>query len=260
MPVALDNHTTTDNFADSVLGGGGEYSQGALIVANNPVAIQIDSGPGTGEFHTDNYPYVSPSIIPIQASAIGEKIFAVRFKSYTSGKPAQVAGWLLEKELAGLGPANAFTGTISSSGGVSPGQSSLQIQRNGTLIGTEPILDIVTTANSPVVLADDAANTRVTMAGQIEVVAGIVSAAGAVAGGVGFGVVRNGVGDYTVTYTSAFNVNPGLGLTLGPGIGFIVGGIFTLAQSTAGFHVNVRDSANNPQDNAFSFTAVARIS
>lgn len=130
MPASLTNTTVTTNLKDTVLGGSGMYGSGILIIGNNPVQIEVTSGPEIGVLHTELYPYVAPSIIPLVIGAPRpggkpEYINQIRIAAFNASltPSPQVAGWLLEPDLAGLGPANAFTGTISASGSISSGVS-----------------------------------------------------------------------------------------------------------------------------------------
>lgn len=129
MPATLPNTTTTDNYTDANaarLGGGSRFAQGSLLIANNPVAILITTGDEFGTTHDTEYPYVTPNAIPLIGGAPDPKdpskpyeyIIGVQIRSAIKGSPAQVSGWLIEPQLAGLGPGTAFTQNISPGGSV----------------------------------------------------------------------------------------------------------------------------------------------
>jgi hypothetical protein len=84
------------------------------------------------------------------------------------------------------------------------------------------------------------------------VIAGDVSSVGTVASGAGFTVVRNGVGNYTVTFTTPFAANPGVAVTALSGA-FRVCTINPISPNA--FTVNIVDAASNAQDTAFAFVA-----
>src|SRR5437773_2708761 len=119
MPATLGNTTTTDNYRDTRLGGGSLFASGTILVANNPVSLLLTVGRSFGEEHDVEFPYVNPSTIPLIAGQATpdqksdvEYIVGVQFKSAIVGKPAQVAGWLIEPQQAGLAPGTPFTQTI----------------------------------------------------------------------------------------------------------------------------------------------------
>jgi hypothetical protein len=172
MPVVLPNTTTTNDYKDVHLGGGGMYARGQLVIANNPVSLRITTAPEFGQERVTEYPYVTPTVIPLvsgvvfagkNSSPIPERIVGVEVKDASSGTHAQVSGWLIEAGLAGPDVGSPFTSSVSASGSVTPGLSALQFQKNGVLIGTEPILDFVDAAGFAWTMADDVANTRVTV-------------------------------------------------------------------------------------------------
>lgn len=164
MPSIAPNTTTTNSYVQ-LLGGSGEYAYGTLTIANNPVSLIIQHGT-RGNYSEDEYSYVTPSTLPLVGTT-DDRIVGVKIKSAIAGTPAQVSGWLIEPNVAGIQPGAAFTSQVAASGTVTPGQASVQIQKNGVLIGTEPIIDFVdsTAGQLPLAVADDAANTRVTVSG-----------------------------------------------------------------------------------------------
>lgn len=170
MPVSLSRKATTDQYQDTVLGGGNIYASGALLIANNPVSIIVQTGRAIGEVSEFEYPYVNPNAIPLvafpnpdSAGRDPDFLIGVKIKSAIPGTPAQVAGWLIEPNRAGLAPGTQFTGTISSTG---------QIVTGGALL------------------------------------TGTVNADGSIASGSGFTVTKNGTGDYTVNFNTAYSAPP----------------------------------------------------
>lgn len=117
MPATLSNTTTTLNLRDTQLGGGSIYASGNILVANNPCRINVISGRSLGEVRETLYPYVSPTTFPLVKGA-NEYIIAVQFADaiQDGAHHAQVSGWLIEPELAGLGAGNPFTAQVSSQG------------------------------------------------------------------------------------------------------------------------------------------------
>lgn len=87
---------------------------------------------------------------------------------------------------------------------------------------------------------------------------GQVNADGTIAGGTGdFSAVRNGAGDYSVTFTVAFTATPSCVPAAGATAAFIAAKLSAVSPpSTAGFRVLVfATSTNTATDGAFTFTA-----
>lgn len=153
MPNPLPNTPTTQNFRDTILSAGGPCQSGNILVANNPCQILVQSGPEQGQLRETLYPYIAPSIFPLAAGR-NEFIWSVAFADFIAGTHAQVSGWLVPDGLAGPLGGNPFTGTISSSGAVTPpvaaGQeiTYAEITANVTVSGTEPAPNTVVDSGS----------------------------------------------------------------------------------------------------------------
>lgn len=164
MPAVLSNTTTTDKYTDVELGGDRGYAFGSLTIANNPVSLLLRHGQ-RGQYSETEYPFVTPTTLPLVAAG-HDLLVGVQIKSAVAGSPAQVSGWLVEPDVAGIQPGAAFTSQVSAGGAVTPGQASVQVDKDGVVIGTEPILDLRDgIASLPGMLwavADNVANTKVT--------------------------------------------------------------------------------------------------
>jgi hypothetical protein len=116
------------------------YAQGALLVANNPVSILITTGDTFGQTRDTEYPYVTPNTLPLVSGTPDVKnpgknveyLVGVQVKSALVGIPAQVSGWLIEPQLAGLGLGTIFNSTVNPSGAVT-NPVTTQLQRVTTL-------------------------------------------------------------------------------------------------------------------------------
>lgn len=162
MSVFLPNTTTTGDYKGAVLGGDSTpYDRGQLLIANNPASVLVSRGKDRSSITEDEYPYVTPSLVPLVRGA-NEYIFGVKVKSAIAASPAQVSGYLVEPGVAGLGAGSAFTQQVAAGGGVTPGVSSVQIQKNNVLVGSEPIIDFLDPgAALGLTITDDPAGTRV---------------------------------------------------------------------------------------------------
>lgn len=164
MPSTLPNTTTTDKYVQ-VLGGSAIYDRGQFLIANNPVSLIVQRGPDKSTYTEDEYPYLTPTSFPFQRSA-KEYIVGVKVKSAIVGSPAQVSGFLLEPDVAGVGLGSAFLANVATGGGVTPGNASVQIDKDGALVGSEPALDFRTGIGAQpgmlMSIADDVVNTKVT--------------------------------------------------------------------------------------------------
>jgi hypothetical protein len=126
------------------------------VVANKAVFMRVwpQSKSGTIPAQTDEL-LVTPET-NIITDAMG-----VQFRSALAGVPAQVVAQLLEPGDPTFGSGTPFSSIISGSGGISPGVSAVQIQKNNVLIGQEPTLDLLDAAGLTWTVVDDPANTRV---------------------------------------------------------------------------------------------------
>lgn len=113
-------------------------------------------------------------------------------------------------------------------------------------------------------MADDRTDTLIRqlqgMLGGNRIVRGAVSSSGTIVSGAGFSVVKNGTGDYTVTFDVAFADVPACLVTAGASSGFLSAKhhAATLPSSTA-FRVLVFvTNTATATDGAFHFAAVGQ--
>lgn len=126
----------------------------SFTIANNPVAYQLGYLDKVGEIHWGEE---VPSN-PIDGGF--SNVAGIRFRSWTPGKPAIIVATLfLESDPTPLG-ATAFTASLTSSGGQTPGLSSVQVDHNGVAISTEPILNFVDTNSIPWLITDVPGSTQ----------------------------------------------------------------------------------------------------
>lgn len=173
--LTIPNLPTQDRYVDALtLGPVPTTRQIKYVVANRAVLMRVwpKLKSGTIPAQTDEL-LVTPETNVI-TDAIG-----VQFRSALPGVPAQVIAQLLEPGDPTFGSGTPFSATISGSGGISPGVSSVQVQVDGALIGTEPILDLLTGAGATLLGTDDPANTRtlVTVSGYAKLLGEVVLAA-----------------------------------------------------------------------------------
>lgn len=157
--LTIPNLPTQDKYVEALtLGPAPSARMIKYVVANKAVFMRVwpQSKSGTIPSQTDEL-LVTPETNVI-TDAMG-----VQFRSAIPGVPAQVVAQLLEPGDPTFGSGTPFSSTISSTGGISPGVSAVQIQKNGALIGTEPTVDFVDIAGARWAVADDPANTRVTV-------------------------------------------------------------------------------------------------
>lgn len=121
MPALLPNRTTTDNYSDCELGGDRGYAYGTLTIANNPVSVLLKHGI-RGAYSETEYEFVTPSTLPLVGIIGRDEIVGCQIKSAIpgGGSPAQVSGWLVEPNVAGLQPGSAYTSLVSASGAITP--------------------------------------------------------------------------------------------------------------------------------------------
>lgn len=86
-------------------------------------------------------------------------------------------------------------------------------------------------------------------------VTGSLDAAAGTLVGTGFGGVKNGTGDYSVTFTQAFPAAPVVVVTNTGTEQPWAQPIFTAGPSATGFRVNLRDTSNVSQNGSFQFVA-----
>lgn len=201
--LTIPNLPTQDRYVDALtLGPVPAARMIKYVVANKSVFARVwpQSKSGTIPAQTDEL-LITPET-NIITDAMG-----IQFRSAVAGVPAQVIAQLLEPGDPTLGSGTPFSSTISSTGGITPGTSSVQIQKDGNLIAAEPTLDFLTTGSMFGLIADDPANARVTV-GLPRVLMGLVSSAGGVVHGAGFTVTKLGTGNYQINFTAPFAAVP----------------------------------------------------
>lgn len=122
-------------------------------------------------------------------------------------------------------------------------------------------------ANTPARLGIGATNAVLTVVGGVPVwqapatltrITGQVTGAGGITAGTGFSVVRNGVGDYTVTFTSAFAAVP-IVIAQQTDTGHIWIAPVYSSILAGSFRVQLRDTTNTNFDGAFQFYATTVV-
>jgi hypothetical protein len=155
--LTIPNLPTQDRYVDALtLGPVAETVAIKYVVANKSVLARIwpKSKSGTILAQTDEL-LITPETNIITNTA------GIQFRSAVPGVPAQVIAQLLQPGDPLLGSGSPFSATISGGGGISPGVSAVQIQKDGALIATEPIIDFITNGILGWNVSDDGANTRV---------------------------------------------------------------------------------------------------
>lgn len=153
---------TSDKYTDACTLIEYQADQIGYAVANQPAFMQtLGQGKDVLEENWSPEFYRPPETNTLLRCA------GVRFRSAIPGKPATIVVQSITPADSAPGPGVPFTGTLSPSGSVTPGASSVQVQKDGVLVAQEPILDILTgklaTGGLLWDMADDAPNTRVTM-------------------------------------------------------------------------------------------------
>lgn len=160
--LTIPNLPTQDAYVEALtLGPAPTARMIKYVVANKAVFMRVwpQSKSGTIPAQTDEL-LVTPETNVI-TDAMG-----VQFRSAVPGVPAQVVAQLLEPGDPTFGSGTPFSSIISGSGGITPGASAVQIQKDGALIATEQAIDFLIANQVPrpglgLVAADDPANTRV---------------------------------------------------------------------------------------------------
>lgn len=156
--LTIPNVTTGNGYTDACTLEDANAIAATYVVANAAVVAQFRPKRTDGSLA----PY-GPELLlsPQSNNMVG--VAGMRFRSAVAGVPAQIIAAMYDRDDPLPGAATPFSQTISSSGAVTPGASAVQIQKDGALVGAEPILDFVTGLGLKIVAADDVANTRVTL-------------------------------------------------------------------------------------------------
>lgn len=157
--LAIANLPTQDWYVNALtLGPEPTARMIKYVVANKAVYMQVAVKSKSGTIQ----PWGDELLVTPETNIITDAQ-GVRFRSALPGVPAQVVAQLLEPGDPTIGSGTPFSATLSGSGGIQPGVSSVQVQKNGALVGTEPTLDFVDSASFLWAIADDVPNARVTV-------------------------------------------------------------------------------------------------
>lgn len=201
----VPNVATTDNYPAAGSGSGAELGpdpnalQLIYVVANAAVFAQFRPVRPDGTIA----PY-GPEVLVTPSTNTVTRVSGARFRSAVAGTPARVVAVLLEPDDPQFGGGTPFTGVLAASGGITPGVASVQVEKDGALIGQEAALNIIGTGWT---IADNGALGRIDITPQ-RVVTGVISSAGAIVAGTGFSVVRVPTGLYNITFTVPFAAMP----------------------------------------------------
>lgn len=192
---SIDNKTTGNEYtASCTIEGVWQGNGGSFVVSSADVWIELQWGiVGQGQWTTEVHcPAGVSSIILPNTSG-------VRFRSYVAGSPATVSAAIAYPREPPIQFTTQGSATVSANIGV---------QHNNALVGTEPAIDFVDATGVTWAIADDPANSRVTIQAQASVISqaviGRIDAAGNVTAGSNFTAVRNSTGNYTITFTTPF--------------------------------------------------------
>lgn len=157
--LTLPNVATQDKYVDAcTLGPVPTTQQIVFVVANAAVYCQIARQLPNGTIGD-----WGDEILLTPQSNVVQRAGGIRFRSAVAGVSAQVIAQLIEPADPVPGAGTPFTAKLAASGSVTPGTAAVQVQKDGALIGTEVTLDFVTGNGQRLTMADDAANTRVTI-------------------------------------------------------------------------------------------------
>jgi hypothetical protein len=157
MPVVLFQQTT-DKYGDTEIDASEQLRSVSFAVSAPYSALyQVAKAVQNGK------PVWDLSEIPAQPGQGGfaDKIFGIRFKSFDPAHPTTIlCKAFYEDDPVPTGDLSS-TAVFNTGGQVSPGGSSVQVEKNGILIGTEPILDFLDATGFLWTLTDDLPNTRI---------------------------------------------------------------------------------------------------
>jgi hypothetical protein len=155
--LTLNNVATQDKYVEPLTLGPIPSAQKIVyLVANNAAIVQLAG-------HSDDKT-IQPwgdELLLTPTTGEFQRIQGMRFRSAIAGAPAQIVAQLVEPgDPVPIG-GTPFTAALSPSGTITPGNSSVQIQHNGGLVGTEPTIDFVDALGNVFTVTDDVPNTRV---------------------------------------------------------------------------------------------------
>lgn len=217
---------------------------GSFVVVTNDVFVSLQYGPQGQTFWTRDVH------APVGTGYISPGTTGIKFKNYTVGSAAIVSANIAEE----AEPPVAF-----GAGGQASTTPNLAVQHNGTLVGTEPILDFEDTLLDFLAwtVTDDGPGTRI-KASLPRIIAGRIKGSdGSTLAGTGFACVRNSAGNYTVSFTTALTTLIAINVSQGFNAGANAGEIAYFSQGVGGFRVDNLNQSFSPADPVeFSFVVL----
>lgn len=244
MP-SFTNVTCADEYTEEatlayVYGSPGGY----VIVESEPVFYSLAYGARGFEEWTDDYPGQVGNI------SIGKSVIGVRVRNQVAGQNATASAVLAYPDQPVPAPAASGQAQVTPT-------NTIQVQEDGTVIGTEAALDFVNSGNVGLSVTDDSGNGRIQVAASVALKHGEVASNGTIVSGVGFTVNHSSTGIYVVSWNPA-----GIGnVIVIPAVGNSGAAPSTLgtiiqvsAESNTGFTVKT-DSGSGLADEPWQFLA-----
>lgn len=253
MPFVIPNTTTTSKY--QIFAGNDIFANGFFTIANNPAFVSLQHGvygftqPGPDVF-------LPPGTYPI-SSGSRDPISGVAFKDAVSGSHAQVFGSIYYPGEASIFSGQSFTSIVAAGGGVTPPPAgAVNIQKNGVLVGAEPIIDFEDGSLVTWAVVDDVPGTRIKITPSFKIITGFVAANGVASSGSGYASSRSSAGRYPITFNTAFSLAPVFIASSTAATGNET--LTVNAPTTTGGQVNIND-AGVAVDRAFFFIAIGMI-
>ena len=180
-----DQYTTAASIA-FVYGSPGGY----LTVENEPVFYSLAHGARGQEQWSEDYPGGVGNI------SVGANVIGVQVRNQTAGQVATVSAVLVYPGQPVPAPGAAGQAQVTPT-------NTIQVQEDGTVVGTEAALDFVNTGNVDLSVTDDSGNGRIQVAASIPLRHGEVASDGTIVSGTGFTVNHSGTGTYVVSWSPA---------------------------------------------------------
>lgn len=138
---SIPNVATQDGYVDALtLGPDATATQLVYVVANAAVYAQFRPQSADGTV----LPF-GPEVLLTPTANTVQRCSGCRFKSAVAGTPARVVAQLLEPADPQFGGGVPFASTLAASGGLTPGVASVQVEKDGVLIGQEAALNFIGT-------------------------------------------------------------------------------------------------------------------
>lgn len=151
MPQTISSVTCADSYTEAAtIGPVYESNGGYFIITGQDVFMQL----GYQQGGTRDYIWTPEVHVPLGNGVFYKGTVSARFRNYTSGSNATVSGALYYKTQP------LFT---IAAGGVATSPSGLNVEVNGTAVGTEPGLNLVDGSGLVISGADEPAQNRVTV-------------------------------------------------------------------------------------------------